>query len=105
MSDESKETPSKLFPYNSKKKSYIREHDLEKEAPPSPETFHSKNAEIFKNIYAHYSKKKTSSQYEKFPNLTLEVNSEMENAKLTYDMMMEISKSIADAYNDLKKQN
>lgn len=106
MNDDDRDRHSKPLPYKSSKgrtRSYIKDADLQIQIPHREMT-RMENAEIFKRLYAHYSKKDRAGKNEAdAPDVVAEVQSEMENAKNTYDMMMDISNSIAEAYKELKK--
>ena len=109
MNEEGGDRISKLLPYKASKvqsRSFIKDGDLQIQVPQTKEAAHAENAEAFKNIYAHYSSQISQSQTTKSAeattNIVQEVKHEMEEAKVTYNMMMDISNSIAEAYKDLK---
>lgn len=109
MSDEGGERISKLLPYKASKvhsRSYIKDDDLQIQLSQSKEVAHTENVESFKNIYAHYLSQVHQSEggapVEATSSAIEQVTREMEEAKLTYTMMMDISNQIADAYRDLK---
>lgn len=109
MKEEDGNRISKLLPYKASKtqsRSFIKDADLQIQVPQTKESIQAENMEAFRNIYAHYTNKinqsKAGKQTEQTANLVQEVQHEMEEAKLTYHMMMDISNSIAEAYKDLK---
>lgn len=85
--------------------SFIKDGDLQIQFAHTKETNQAENMEVFKNLYAHYTSKikKAPNPAPEKPNAVQEVTHEMEEAKITYNMMMDISHSIAEAYKDLKK--
>lgn len=110
MSEDNSNRHSRLLPYKSSKvrtRSFIKDDDLQIQVPPTKEAVRGENIEAFRNIYAHYSRlvgqTQTDRPTEKKPNVLEEVKSDMEEAKLTYDTMMDISHAIVEAYKDLKK--
>lgn len=97
---------SKLQPYQNPKfqpRSYIKDADLQIQVSHSNEAIYAQNIEAFKNIYAHYTKQITKAVKTPTENPAVqEVENEMEEAKETYNLMMDISNSISEAYQDLK---
>src|SRR5688572_20052855 len=79
----------------SKERSYVKDGDLQIQTPPSPEGTSLENAMAFKNIYTHYMNEKESAS------LKTDVKSEMEEAENSFNSMMELHKSIIDAYQEL----
>ena len=109
MNEESGDRISKLLPYKSSKvqsRSFIKDGDLQIQVPQTKKAARMENAEAFSKLYTHYanqvSQTEASKGAEQTPNVVQEMQHEMEEAKVTYNMMMDISNSIAEAYKDLK---
>lgn len=108
MSEEDGHNTSSFSAYHTSKaaaRPYIKDADLQIHMPESKEAIRAKNMETFKNIYAHYANQRArkNSPHAEAASVAHEVQHEMEEAKLTYAMMMDISHAISEAYNELKK--
>jgi len=87
-------------------RSYVKDEDLQIQIPPS-EGSNAENMMAFKNIYTHYMQETGGSSMgskSKPAKLTAEVQLEMEEAEESYNTMMELRKSIADAYHNFVKK-
>lgn len=105
MDEENTDRISKLRPYKTQNptRSFVNDGDLQINLPASKDSVNVQNLETFKNIYAHY-KSLLAKASKGDPSLKViqEVQEAMEEAKLNYDMMMDISNAISEAYKDLK---
>jgi hypothetical protein len=109
---ENEGNPESNFPSNEPSSiqagSFTRDDGLYLDFAHTKHPAKAENIEVFKGIYAHYANQMGTTHIgkpsETTSKLIEEVQHEMEEAKQSYNTMMDISQSIAEAYKDLKNQ-
>lgn len=98
---------SKLLSHKAAKqqtRSYIKDSDLQIQLSPFKDPSTAENIGIFKSIYGHPSTQTKEPSSDQQTNPVEDICHDMKLAESSYNIMMEISSSIAEAYKDLKKK-
>jgi flagellar hook-basal body complex protein FliE len=94
----------KLMPYKTKVgRTYVKDGDLQIHLPNMKETAQTENTQAFNKLLSHYTKEigSTRSQSSGPINERESIRLAMEDAETTFNSMMEISKQLRQACQDL----
>jgi flagellar hook-basal body complex protein FliE len=94
----------KLMPYKTKVgRTYVKDGDLQIHLPNAKETAHLENAQAFNKLLSHYTKEvgQTHSATTGGVNEKESIRLAMEDAEQTFNSMMEISKQLRQACQEL----
>lgn len=94
----------KLMPYKTKVgRTYVKDGDLQIHLPNMKETTHLENAQAFNKLLSHYTKEIGSSNSQTAGVLSEKesIRQAMEDAETTFNSMMEISKQLRQACQEM----